>query len=243
MNLIDIFILGFILFGALHGYRRGLISSIVNLLSSIIGFLIASSKYMLALTWAEKYFPLQKWLEPVLYRAMLPSVQSKASSLQPQTLGNIWGALPPEWRSLLSNLSGVQMPQAVEQVTHRLAGMFTERILSLIAFGCVFYLVVFIIQLLFFILLRPFGSWGGSLNRGGGLVFGGLSALIGMSVMAGLFSPLLQSGFGGSFNVLIQSSSLYPYLVGIFRILDQVFAAQLSQKLLAPLSQGQGAWF
>ena len=74
-------------------------------------------------------------------------------------------------------------------------------------------------------------------------MFGGLSAVIGMAVLAGLFSPLLQWGVGGSFNALIQSSSLYPYLVEIFRVLDQVFAAQLSQKLIEPLSQGQGLWF
>jgi len=243
MNLIDILILGLILLGALHGYQKGLISSIVNLLSSIVGFLVASWQYMFALRWIEQYFPLQQWLEPVVYKTILPAVQSKVSSLQPQSLGNILAALPPEWRSLFGNLSGVQMPQAIEQVTHSMAGMFTERILSLIAFGCVFYIVVFIIQLLFSIILRPFGSWGGSLNRGGGLLFGGLSALIGMSVIAGLFSPLLQLGVGGSFNALIQSSTFYPYLVDIFRGLDQVFAAQLSQKLLAPLSQGQGAWF
>ncbi|HEY8911468.1 MAG TPA: CvpA family protein [Desulfosporosinus sp.] len=243
MNLIDILILGFILLGALHGYQKGLISSIVNLLSSIVGFLIASWQYMAALRWAEQYFPLQQWVEPVVYKALLPAVQSKASSLQHQALGNILGALPPEWQNLLGDLSGAQIPQALEQVTHRLAGMFTESILGLFAFACVFYIVVFIMQLLFSILLRPFGSWGGSLNRGGGLLFGGLSALIGMSVMAGLFSPLLQLGVGGSFNALIQSSSFYPYLLGIFRVLDQVFAAQLSQKLLEPLSQGQGVWF
>lgn len=243
MNLIDILILGFILLGALHGYQRGLISSIVIFLSSILGFLVASWQYLAALRWAEQYFPLQQWLEPVIYRAILPSVQSKASSLQHQPLDNILGALPPEWLSLFENLTGVQMPQAVEQVTHRLAGMFTERLLSLIAFGCVFYIVVFIIQFLFSILLRPFGSWGGSLNSGGGLLFGGLSALIGMSVMAGLFSPLLQLGAGGSFNTLLQSSAFYPHLVEIFRALDQVFAAQLSQKLLEPLSQGQGVLF
>jgi len=243
MNLIDILILGFILLGALHGYRRGLISSIVNFLSSIAGFLVASWKYMAALRWAEQYFPLQQWLEPVIYRAILPAVQSKASSLQNQALGNILGALPQEWRSLFENLSGDQMPQALEQVTHRLAGMFTERILSLIAFVCVFYSVVFMIQFLFSILLRPFGSWGGSLNRGGGLLFGGLSALIGLSVIAGIFSPLLQLGVGGNFKVFMQSSSFYPYLVDIFRVLDQVLAAQLSQKLIEPLSQGQGVWF
>ncbi|MHB8073490.1 CvpA family protein [Desulfosporosinus fructosivorans] len=243
MNLFDILILGLILLGALRGYRQGLISSIVNFLSSIVGFVIAAWKYMFALRWAEQYFPLQQWLEPVIYRAILPAVQSKASSLQNQALGNILGALPQEWRSLFENVSVDQMPQAIEQATHQLAGLFTERILSLIAFVCVFYIVVFIIQLIFSILLRPFGSWGGSLNRGGGLLFGGLASIIGLSVIAGLFSPLIQMGVGGSFNELIQSSSFYPYLVEIFRVLDQVFRAQLSQKLLEPLSQGQGVWF
>jgi len=243
MNLIDILILGFTLLGALHGYQKGLLSSLINLLSSIVGFLVASWQYMSALRWAEQYLPLQQWLEPVIYKAILPSIQSKASSLQHQALGNILGALPQEWRSLFENQSGAQMPQAIEQVAHRLAGTFTESGLSLIAFGCVFYIVVIIIQLLFSILLRPFGGWSGLLNRGGGLVVGGLSALIGMSVMAGLFSSFLQLGVGGSFNALIQSSSFYPYLVEIFRLLDQVLAAQLSQKLLEPMSQGQGVWF
>ena len=243
MNLIDILILGLILFGSLRGYQKGLISSIVNFISTIVAFLIASWKYMIALHWAEQYFPFKEWLGPLIYKAIYPAVQSKASTLENQSLGSILGALPPEWRSLFENLLGVQMPQAIEQVTHSLAGMLTERILSLIAFGCVFYIVVFIIQLVSSILLSPFGSWGGSLNRGGGLLFGGLSVLIGMAVIAGLFSPLLQLGVGGSFNALIQSSSFYPHLVEIFNVLDHVFAAQLSQKLLEPLSQGQGVWF
>jgi hypothetical protein len=243
MNLIDILILGLILFGALRGYQKGLISSIVNFLSTILGFLVASWKYMIALGWAEQYFSFKEWLEPLIYKAIHPAVQSKAATLESQSLSNILGALPLEWRSLFENVSGVQMPQAIEQVTHSLAGMLTERILSLIAFGCVFYIVVFIIQLASSILLSPFGRWGGSLNRGGGLLFGGLSVLIGMAVIAGLFSPLLQLGVGGSFNALIQSSSFYPHLVEIFSVLDQAFSAQLSQKLLEPLSQGQGIWF
>ena len=245
MNLIDVLILGFILLGALLGYQRGLITSVVNFLSSIVGFLVASWEYMVALHWAEQYFPLQQWLEPVIYRGILPAVQSKASSLQQQALGNILGALPPEWRNIFAslNLPGVQMPQVTEQVTHRLAGMLTEQILGLIAFGCVFFVVVVLIQLLFAILLRPFGTWGGAFNRGGGLLFGGLSALIGLAVLAGLFSPLLKLGIGGNINDLIQNSNTYPYLVRIFQALDQAFSAQLSQKLLEPLSLSKGVWF
>ncbi|EGW39004.1 CvpA family protein [Desulfosporosinus sp. OT] len=245
MNLIDVLIMGFVLFGALHGYQRGLITSVINFLSSIVGFVVASWEYMAALQWAEQHFPLQKWLEPVIYQAILPIVQSKASSLQQQALGNILGALPSEWRNIFAslNLPNVQMPQAIEQVTHRLAEALTERALSLIAFGCVFFIVVILIHLLVSILLRLFGIWGGAFNRGGGLIFGGLSALICLAVVAGLSSPLLKMGVGGGINDLIQNSNFYPYLTGIFQTLDQAFSAQLSQKLLEPLSLGKGVWF
>ena len=243
MNLIDVLILGFVLLGALHGYQRGFITSIVSFLSSIVAFLVATWEYMSALHWAEQYFPLKEWLEPIIYRALLPSVQSKAGSLQQQALGSILGALPPEWRSIFENLQGVKMPETIEQVTQRLAEMLTEHILGLIAFGCVFYIVVVLIHLVVSILLRPLGSWNGAFNHGGGLIFGALSTLIGLSVLAGLLSPFLKVGVGGSFNVLIQNSYFYAYLVGIFHSLDQAFSAQLSQKLLEPLSQGKGVWY
>lgn len=246
MNLIDVLIVGFILLGALQGYQRGLVTGIINFLSSIVGFLIASMEYMTVLRWAEQHFPLQQWLEPVIYRMILPAIQSKASSLQQQVLGNILGALPPEWRSIFSsaNLPGAQIPQgSLEQVAHRLSGVLTDHILSLLAFGFVFYCVVFIVQIAGSILLRPFGAMGGAFNRGGGFLFGGLSALIGLAVLAGLFSPVLKLGVGGSFNALVQSSSFYPYLVSIFQALDHAFSAQITQKLLEPLSLDKGIWF
>lgn len=245
MNLIDVLIIGFVLLGALHGYQRGLITSIINFLSSIVGFVVASWEYMAALRWAEQYFPLQKWLEPVIYQAILPFVQSKAVSLQQQAIGNILGALPLEWRNIFTslNLPNVEMPQAIEQVTHRLAAALTERILSLIAFGFVFLIVVVLIHLLASILLRVLGIWGGAFNRGGGLLFGGLSALICLAVVAGLSAPLLKMGVSGGITDLIQNSNFYPYLTGIFQALDRVFSAQLSQKLLEPLSLGKGVWF
>ncbi|HBW37122.1 CvpA family protein [Desulfosporosinus sp. BICA1-9] len=245
MNLLDVLILGFILLGALRGYQRGLLTSIVNFLSGIAGFLVAVWQYKAALRWVEQYFPLQQWLEPVIFRVVLPAVQSKADTLQQQFLGSILSSLPPELRSFFSssNLPSLPMPQTIEQVSHHLAGVLTERILNLIAFGVVFYTVVLIFQLGCAILLRPFGSWRGSLNRGGGLLFGGLGSLIGLSVLAGLFSPLLNLGVGQSYNVLIQNSYFYPYLVGIFNGLDQIFSAQLRQNLLDPLTLDKGDWF
>ncbi|WP_407306091.1 CvpA family protein [Desulfosporosinus sp. SB140] len=245
MNLIDVLILGFILFGALNGYRKGLLTSVVSFLSNLVGFLIASWEYLAALHWIEQYFPLQQWLEPIVYKTILPLVQSKASTLQQQVLGNILGALPEEWRSVFSslNITGTQLTQSIEQLTHRLAGGLTERILSLVAFGFVFYSVVVLIQFIMSLLLRPFGSWGGSINRGGGLFFGGVSALIGLAVLAGLVSPLSSLGMSSSFTTLLQNSAAFPYLLKIFNAMDQIFSAQISQKLLDPLIKDKGTWF
>lgn len=245
MNLFDVLIMGFVLLGALRGYQRGLITSIVNLFSWIVGVWAASWQYIPALRWAERYFPLQQWLEPVIYRALLPSVETKALTLQQQLLGNMLGILPEEWRNMFPSLdlSGLQMPQTVEQVTHTLAGTITENILRLIAFGCVFYCTVLLIHLLAAILLRPFGSWGGSFNRGGGLLFGGLGALIGLSVLAGLLSPFLPMGEGGDFMQLIGNSHFYPSLIAIFNGLDQVLSAQLKEKLIDPILMNKGVWY
>ena len=246
MNLIDVFILGFILFGALHGYQKGLITSLVNFVSSIAGFLIASQEYMGVLSWVQKYIPLHQWLEPLIYKAILPAVQAQSVSLERQFLGNILETLPPEWRSLINsaNLPAAEMPQAIEQATHSLSALLTDHILSLIAFAFVFFLVVFLIQALVNILFRNFsGMWGGTFNRGGGLLFGGLCALIALAILAGLLTPLLKLGVGGSLNTLIEKAYFYPFLLGVFNSLDKLFAAQLSQKLLGPLSLGKGSWF
>lgn len=245
MNLIDVLIIGFILLGALHGYQKGLVTSVVNLLSSIVGFMAASWGYIAALHWVERFFPLQQWLEPLIYRAILPSVQSKASNLQQQALGNILAVLPPQWRDIFSSLTlpSGQTTQAIEQVTNRLAETLAENLLSLISFGCVFLLAVILIHLLVALLLRPLGSWGGAFNRGGGLLFGGVSALTVLAVLAGVFSPLLNLSSNGRIGDLIQHSDFYPYLIGTFHVLDQVFSAQISKKLLEPLSLGKGVWY
>lgn len=245
MNLVDILILGFILLGALHGYQRGLITSIVNLVSSIVGFVVASWQYLNALNFVQNYFPLQERLEPLVYRLIFPAVQSKVSSLQESAFGNLLDALPQEWRGVFAqaDLSGGQMPQAVEQLTHRLSGLLSERILFILAFACVFFVVFFLIQGLVSIILRPFGGWAGAFNRGGGLLFGGISAMIGLAVLAGLLSPLMELGASAKYLAFIQSSTLYPYLVGVFHIFDQALFAQMNQKLLEPLSQLKGVWF
>lgn len=236
MNLVDILILGFILLGAFHGYQKGLISGILNFLSYVVGLIIAFWKYVYVLRWVEQYFPLQQWLEPIIYKAILPYVQSKAPAIPIQEPDGFFRELPLELRGLFDNLSDLQFSLAIEQVTHRLAGIITELILGFIAFCGVFFMVVIVVRLFLSIIFQPYGGWCGPINRAGGLFVGGLSALIGMSILAGLFSLFLQFGLSGSMNSIMQSSLMYPYLLEIFEVMDQVFFAQISQKLLEPLS-------
>ncbi|KLU67119.1 colicin V production protein [Desulfosporosinus acididurans] len=245
MNLIDILILGFILFGALSGYRKGLLTSIIHLVSYVVGFLVASWKYNAFLSWIEQYFPLRQWLEPFVYKTILPLVQTKASSLEQQILGNFVGSLPEEWRSVFSSIhiTGQPMTQTIEKVSQRLAETLTDRLLNLLAFALVFYGLVLLVQLSMTILLKPLGIWGSALNRGGGLFIGALSSTIGLAVLAGLISPLLKVGFSGGFATLLQTSTAYPYLVKIFNGIDQALATQISQKLIDPLIKEKGIWF
>ena len=248
MNLFDVLVLGLILLGALHGYRKGLLTSIINFLSYLCAFFVAAKEYQAALQWLERYAPLKQWLEPNVYKLIYPLLQSKASSLEQEVLGNILGALPDQWRNVfasadISGISSSQLTPKLEQVGHSLAGLLTDRLLSIISFGVVFLVVIALIQLVAAILLRPLGWWFGTFNRGGGLLFGGLGALIGLSVLVSLISPLIHWGLDGRVTALIQNSFSYPYLLKIFQVLDNNFATKIDQNLLQPLFQEKGVWF
>lgn len=238
MNIIDIFILGIIALGALQGYRRGLITGIANFAGSIVGFLIASTQYLKALTWAEQRFPLKQWVEPFVYNMVKPAVQARAGNLNQQIIDKVISLIPPNVLSLLGNASSLNINNlakgGVDTIAHSIAGILTEDILRVLAFGILYYFTVLLIQFLVGILLKPLGIFGGTLNRGGGFVFGALGSLIALAVLAGLFSPVLQLGKNGTLATLIDQSLFYPFLLQVFNMLDSLFKVQLKEKLLQP---------
>ncbi len=238
MNIIDILIVGLILLGALQGYRKGLITGLAQFAGSIIGFLVASREYLKVLKWLEQFFPFQSWLEPVIYRLIAPSFQAQAGTVTQQSFEKIFKLLPSE---LLNSLAGINIPGMqstssltkgyVEQATHNIASFITEKVLALLAFVMVYFVIVLIIQVLINILLAPLGIFGGAANRGGGLLFGGLFAFSILVVISGVLMPILKIETESPGILLIQNSFFLPYLFQMFQFLSQALSLQVSKEL------------
>lgn len=246
MNLVDVLIIGFILLGALQGYRKGLLTGLVNLIASIAGLVLAASQYLNVYNWLERTFSLQGMLEGRVYKLILPRLESQLTTQK--GLGDVLAALPDGWRDLLGglpalpNLSAQTIPQSVfEEAAHRLAGIISQNLLYLLAFALVYLVIVTLVQIVWAMIMAPFGTVGGAANRGGGLVLGGLGSLLGLAVLAGLVSPLVKLGFDGNAFTLIQSSYLYPYLLSIFDLLVKVFSVKVTENFW--LNLPKGLWY
>lgn len=247
MNIVDILIMGLILLGALQGYRKGLIMGLAQFAGSIIGFLVASLEYAKVLKWLEQFFPFQSWLEPVIYRLIVPAFQTQAGTITQLSIEKILKMLPPELRNSLevNNILGVQSATSMtkayaEQVTHGIAGFITDKVLTLLAFALVYFVIVVIIQVLITILLAPLGIFGGAANRGGGLLFGGLFAFSILVVASGVFSPMLKLDTQSPSLLLIQHSFFLPYLLQTFQFLSQALSLQISKELQTPFNLLKG---
>lgn len=237
MNIVDVLIIGIVLLGALQGYRRGLLRGAVNLLGTLAGFLIASFQYEAVLTWIEQHFPVQNWLEPIIYKVVSAQIQAQAKIPGGGQLPKILGGFSAEVKSLVGtgNLSSLQsVSQGVlDQAAQSLASTITDDLLRILAFGLVFYAVVLLVHLGVGLLI-PLMPLGGPLNHGSGLILGGLTATVALAVLAGLFSPFLTSSTASQATV-IKSSYLFPYLLQVFQGLDKIFSLQLVSRLLGPL--------
>ena len=137
MNLIDVLILGVVLLGALQGYRKGLVTGIASFLGAILGFAIAASTYNMFLNWLIKSTPLSGWLEPIVYRSVLPFVQSQATNIGQGMVDKILSLVPSEWGNLfnhyLQNSGTLVQQDALEQIGHVFAQTITENLIKIIA--------------------------------------------------------------------------------------------------------------
>lgn len=238
MNVIDIVILVVIVLSALQGYRKGLIIGLGQFVGIIIGFLVASLEYANVLKWLEQTFPLQSWLEPVIYKLVLPSLQSQTETLTQQSIERFLEIIPAELRNsfVSGNMiegSAATMTQGyIEQAARNISGFLTEKILALLAFVLVFFVIMIIAQIIITILFAPFGIFKGAVNRGGGLLFGGLCAFLSLAVISGIFLPIIKLDAQNSGLMLMQQSIFLPYLFQTFQMLSQVFSLQIEQTSL-----------
>lgn len=172
MNIFDILILGFLILGALQGYRKGLISGLVSLLGNLLGFYIASKEYLNLLGWLDLHTPLRQWLEPVVYRFLLPLIESQTQITQQQTLDRIFSIIPKELQGLVGSgsIPGLKSytQNIVQTIAQNMAGVLTDNLMRMLAFLATYLAVVVILQIGVSIVLAPFGLFGRTINHGGG---------------------------------------------------------------------------
>ncbi|MDA8229502.1 MAG: CvpA family protein [Desulfitobacterium hafniense] len=244
MNFFDIIIFGLVLLGALQGYRKGLLTGIGNLIGNILGFVVAANEYITVLNWLEKQFPIRQWVEPAIYKLVLPSVKAQASKVEQQALDKVMGLIPQEWRSLIPGNVGSDYSSLSQAATQNAAAkisvVLTDNVLRIFAFTLVYFVVVLLIQVLVAALLSPLGRYGGLLNEGGGFLFGALSVFVGLSIIAGLLSPVVQifSSSGSIWQSMIGSMS-YPYLVKTYNFLQHFLAIGINDTFFKDFPTGK----
>jgi uncharacterized membrane protein required for colicin V production len=241
MNIVDVLIVGIIILGALQGYHKGLITGLANFVGGIVGLIIAAYSHSTLLMWLEGQFHIRERLEPVIYNIIKPAIETQAKSIDGKVLEAVSQMFPLELRSLLSDTDGATglssiSQNALQQIGHKLSGALTDNLLKLAAFAAVFFLVVIIIQVVVKILLGSLGVVGGATNRGGGFFFGGLCALLGLVVVAGVVAPLIKLGIGGNVDNIVNQSNLYPYLLSLFQLADNLLKAHLVPQIWSQLS-------
>lgn len=239
MNIFDILILGIVLLGALQGYRKGLISGLVSFVGSLLGLILAAKEYLKVLAWIDQNTPIRNWLEPVVYKLILPSVESKAHLAGQQTLERILSMFPKELRDLIGNGTvpdfQAYTQTAIQAIAKNLSGIITDNLLKVIAFTLTYTFIILIIGILTSLILSPFGLFSGTINRGGGFFLGGLSSFVGLAVFVGLLSPFITLAGADTLWGLLQRSESYPYLVQTFSYLGEVLRLNLDQGITLPV--------
>ncbi|MDD2233338.1 MAG: CvpA family protein [Desulfitobacteriaceae bacterium] len=238
MNVIDILILVVIVLSALQGYRKGLINGLGQFAGIIIGFFVASLEYINVLKWLEQTFPLQRWLEPQVYKLVLPSLQSQTGTITQQSIERLLEIIPAELRNsfasgnLIEGSAATITQSYIEQAARNISGLLTEKILALLTFVLILLVIIAIVRIIVTILFAPLGIFKGVVNRGGGLLFGGLCAFLSLAVISGIFLPIIKLDVQNSGLMLLQQSIFLPYLLQTFQMLSQVFSLQLVQTSL-----------
>ena len=241
MNTSDVLILVLILLGALHGYRKGLITGLAQFAGIIIGSLVASMEYLRVMQWLKQFLPLQTWLESGAYKLVLPSLQEKAGAMTQQGLAKFLEALPPDMKHYLvaSNMLGEQ-PAAtltqgyLENIAHSIAAYISDKILVLLAFILILFLVALIIQVLITVLFVPLKIFRGAVDRVGGMIFGALGAFLTLAIISGLLLPVIELETPSRGLLLLQRSFFLPYLLQTFQYLREIFSFQMGQDLQTP---------
>lgn len=215
MNMVDYVLIAFVLLGAVAGYRRGMMVSLVVFL----GWLFAGTAAYLfsprAVTWMEGYMDLTTAVAGFL-RERLPVdslIAPAAFSPGISDFGRLNRYIQDIWVRTPADSGGL-----ADVISQQVASILVHSL----AFAALLVVFLVILQLMArFLSRRLQGTLLGFFNRLGGMVLGGGVNMVAAAFVVGIAAPWLAVGSGtsGLIDVLskaLSESTVAPYFVGFF---------------------------
>ncbi|GEM_PF-5047901 len=227
MNWLDILIIIIIGLGAFKGFVRGLIGSFFGLAAFIASWGLAAFytsdvvQFLKENTnWSEKIVDKVEGIVP------MPQGIGEASWDSLDVVGDsIWQLpLPQAFKeSLISNLEEAST-SAIANTTATVGQYLNEVLADFMLFALVFIGILIGVRLLLNLLARFIRGWlvGGAalLDRLAGLAFGGLEAVLILTIVFGLITPFLGMPMFETLKTAVNASDYAQYLIKIFYLIS-----------------------
>lgn len=244
MNIVDLLIILILLFGALNGYRKGLLGSLVGLCSSLIAIVVAFKSYGLLSLWFDDKFQLSYKVKLFLQEHInLPQAVSNFSldNIHPPDLAQAVSSLdlPLQLKEhLILYLQGLDTSL---QLQGYLGDIFHDFLTGIVVKGLAFLIIYLLISKgLIFIsaLFRQLtkDTFLQTCDQWGGLFVGLLLTVLTITIFTGVLIPLLNvSGLVGtsytaSVIKAIEEAKLIPHFIFLFSFISEKLAGFLFLK-------------
>ncbi len=225
MNFLDLVIIGALLLGGLTGYRKGLINSIIGVLSSLISFIAAFATYKSLTPVLHVQLGVGKFVQGVIKESM--TIQAQSMQLQPikgnvlNQIALITNVLPKdlqkEFDSMFVNLMKSAAGTTIKTLSDAVIQYFTLVILSFLTFFLIFIVTKWLLGFLGMALTKNLDrSIIGNANHSGGFVAGTITSLLFVSILMGFLVPLFAIYPQNTFSRLVDQSLLAPYMTKVF---------------------------
>ncbi|MDA8443292.1 MAG: CvpA family protein [Peptococcaceae bacterium] len=232
MNFLDLVIVGLLLLGGLNGYRKGLIKSVVGIVSSFVSILVALATYKIITPMLHSKLGISKLVQKIVnHNSALPvtGVQPLQGNGLSQVAGNT-SYLPQNllsgFNSLFVNFMNSALGKTVHSTQDAMVQYISIVVVSIIAFLIIFVLVNWALRALGTLITKAFDhTFLGSLNHSGGFIIGVAGSVLILSITFAFFLPLVALYVNSSsVTGLIKHSILLPQLNQIYAFLTSTLS-------------------
>ncbi len=237
MNIVDLLIFIFLLVGIINGYRKGFFASLVGIVGSLIGLVVAYHNYASLTQWVNKQYGVIEILGGYFNKHLVLPQTVSQFRLDNISLPNLAAYLekvdlPDSFHAqILVYLEKLQATLALP-VSTGLGDIIHQFLATIIVNGIAFILIWFVVNMLInFIALTltrlAKGTLLGGINHVGGMALGLVLTVLTLTILIGLISPLINladlaepSLFSVVLNSFSESKSV-PYFVDLFAIVSE----------------------